>query len=238
MMFGQNKPRPAVEGRDVQVHEVFYTLQGEGPFAGHPAVFVRVSGCNLRCWFCDTKWDDDNDATFTPEEVVDLVDYKNQNSVAKLVVLTGGEPLRHDLSELITLLSQRGYHVQIETSGSIWNRCVQLPGVTTVISPKTKVNKKFYDQDIGDGNYMSLAWKYVLADEQMPFDAPTQRMPDGKTIGAAPPAPPPLGALVYMQAIDEQDEAKNKANLIWVSQLCLENGFIFSVQTHKLAGLR
>lgn len=68
-MFGQNTPRRRESGGLLQVQDVFYTIQGEGPFAGRTAVFIRLTGCNLRCWFCDTVWGDDSDVYQEPAQI-------------------------------------------------------------------------------------------------------------------------------------------------------------------------
>lgn len=70
----------------MKINEIFYSLQGEGRYAGTPAVFVRFSGCNLRCGFCDTSHDSGVDMTC--EEIVDHI----ERYPAKRVILTGGEP--------------------------------------------------------------------------------------------------------------------------------------------------
>ncbi|UPV99885.1 7-carboxy-7-deazaguanine synthase QueE [Halorussus gelatinilyticus] len=100
------------------VNELFESLQGEGRLAGVPSVFVRTSGCNLRCWFCDsyhTSWEPTH-ATMSVEEIVAEVESYD----AEHVVLTGGEPLLHDASvALLTELDARGYHTTVETNGTI-----------------------------------------------------------------------------------------------------------------------
>ncbi len=150
-MHGQNKLRPA-ERRDdgkLQVHEVWRTIQGEGPFAGMPAVFIRLTGCNLACTFCDTKWDDERDKYMDVQDILTLVDLCACNEIGhracKLVVLTGGEPMRQDLSKLVPLLLEDGFQVQIETAGTYWQDWIALydsdvvdSKLTLVCSPKTK----------------------------------------------------------------------------------------------------
>lgn len=95
-----------------KINEIFYSLQGEGAHAGHAAVFVRFSGCNLRCPFCDT--DHIGGAQMTLEEIVEEVG----NYPAHLVVLTGGEPSLFVTDELIEALHKAGKFVAIETNGT------------------------------------------------------------------------------------------------------------------------
>jgi 7-carboxy-7-deazaguanine synthase len=100
------------------ISEIFHSLQGEGGLAGVPSVFVRTSGCNLRCNWCDTPY-----ASWSPEgttmSVAEIVAAVRQHD-ARHVVLTGGEPmLAKDLRELAAELKQLGYHITIETAATI-----------------------------------------------------------------------------------------------------------------------
>ncbi len=98
------------------VMEHFYTIQGEGFYQGRAAYFVRLGGCDVGCVWCDVKesWDATNHARMTIEEIVTTI----KKTPAQLVVITGGEPLMHDLDELTTQLQQAGLQTNIETSGS------------------------------------------------------------------------------------------------------------------------
>ena len=108
----------SVSGTALPINEMFYSLQGEGTLAGIPSVFVRTSGCNLRCWFCDsyhTSWE----PTHGWVGVEDLVE-EVQSHDAEHVVVTGGEPLIHDeIEALLGRLGDEGYHVTVETNGTI-----------------------------------------------------------------------------------------------------------------------
>jgi len=111
-------PDGEVDGPALPINELFESLQGEGVLAGVPSVFVRTSGCNLRCWFCDsyhTSWEPTHSWMGLDEIVGRVAEFD-----ADHVVLTGGEPLIHDEAvALIERLSDRGYHVTVETNGTI-----------------------------------------------------------------------------------------------------------------------
>ena len=100
------------------INELFASLQGEGKLAGQPSTFVRTSGCNLRCWFCDsyhTSWEPTG-AWRDREAILEAVAERDPDHV----VLTGGEPLIHDgAADLLAALDDRGYHVTVETNGTI-----------------------------------------------------------------------------------------------------------------------
>ena len=97
-----------------KINEIFYSLQGEGYHSGTPAVFVRFSGCNLRCAFCDTQHQEGE--MMSLQEIVDEI---NKYSNAPLLVLTGGEPsLFVDEAFVAELKQQTGKKIAIETNGT------------------------------------------------------------------------------------------------------------------------
>lgn len=96
--------------------EDFYTIQGEGVHTGKAAYFIRLAGCDVQCWWCDVK--DSWDESIHPRvKTIDLIN-RVMDSGAEMVVITGGEPLLHNLEALTFRLKQEGLKVHIETSGS------------------------------------------------------------------------------------------------------------------------
>jgi len=98
------------------VMEHFYTLQGEGAYQGQAAYFVRLGGCDVGCVWCDVK--DSWDAAKHPLLKIEDLLFSIKSTPSKIVVVTGGEPLLHDLTELTTQLKNAGLRTHIETSGS------------------------------------------------------------------------------------------------------------------------
>ena len=97
----------------MKVNEIFYSLQGEGYHSGTPAVFVRFSGCNLRCPFCDTQHEEGIE--MSEAEIVEAV----KAYPASLVVVTGGEPAMQLTEGLVDALHAAGKYVSVETNGTL-----------------------------------------------------------------------------------------------------------------------
>ena len=111
-MSNQNENKVEV----LPVMEAFYTVQGEGKYAGTAAYFIRLGGCDVGCVWCDVKesWD----ADVHPKETITEIVTKAKQYPAPLVVITGGEPAMYDLTNLTRALRSEGKYVAIETSGA------------------------------------------------------------------------------------------------------------------------
>lgn len=98
------------------VVEMFSTLQGEGKFTGHPAFFIRLAGCDVGCHWCDIKesWDSNMHPVMSVNEIVDAA----VDAGISIAVITGGEPLLHNLNELTRKLRLKGIRTHLETSGT------------------------------------------------------------------------------------------------------------------------
>lgn len=102
------------------VMEAFYTIQGEGFYQGKAAYFIRLGGCDVGCFWCDVKesWDADAHPQFTVAAIVEQALQAVPSAKDVIAVITGGEPLMHNLEALTTGLQQAGFKTNIETSGS------------------------------------------------------------------------------------------------------------------------
>lgn len=236
--------RAISDGATLEVHSIFDTIQGEGPFAGEPAVFLRLAGCNLQCPLCDTEY---TDGSYRADvnDIVTSVCAKAAGDIM-LVVITGGEPFRQNIAPLIHLLISYGFQVQIETngmlpvqdSGVIWEH-VDCGNCHIVISPKTSS----LDSEI---IHHAAAFKYVVKYGDLdPGDlisraALDHPLPKNRSVGR-PPAD--WQGVVYIQPADEQDPALNAINMEAAvrSVRYKAPGEMFirrlSIQMHKIAEL-
>jgi len=109
------------------------TIQGEGIDLGRKTYFVRFAGCDNKCLWCDTKYAQkvEEPKYLTPEEIIHQLDIKKCNNV----VLTGGNPCIHDLTDLVLLLNTKGFLISLETQGTFWRDWVRGVDLVT-LSPK------------------------------------------------------------------------------------------------------
>ena len=126
----------------LRVNEVFYSIQGESSYAGRPCVFVRLTGCNLRCSYCDTKYAYEEGIELEIGEIIDRVAFYQ----CPLVEVTGGEPLmQKETPALIRRFLDEGYEVLLETNGSqdisqVDGRCVKIVDIKCPSSGETDEN--------------------------------------------------------------------------------------------------
>ena len=144
-MFGTNPTRKVLrdDGKVLATQEIFLTIQGEGPFAGVPALFIRLAGCHLACHFCDTDFESHMESRATVSVAAEAQELARGTH---LYVLTGGEPLRQNIAPLCLALLENPLNVvQIETAGNIWQKDLTplfkdpalAPRLHLVCSPKT-----------------------------------------------------------------------------------------------------
>lgn len=224
------------DGRTLLVHSIFYTIQGEGPFTGRPAVFVRLAGCNLQCPACDTEYTQ-GAQEMTVRAIVAEVTMETQ--IVPLVVITGGEPFRQNLEPLVLKLLNLGHEVQVETNGTLpppSEHFAELCSTDTnkkfkcfvVCSPKAgRTHPKLHP--------IICAYKYVM-------EAGNVSQSDGLPIEALQHSAHPFVARphegfigpVYLQPCDSKDEAQNKQNLYACIDSCMTHGYTLQLQVHKL----
>lgn len=219
-MFGDNPKRKAIndDGAILQVQSIFATFQGEGPYAGYPSVFIRLGGCNLACSFCDTEFE-----TFSTIELNHIIEEveKLSGNRRKLVVITGGEPMRQNIIPLCEKLLSLGYQVQIETNGTIFR---PLPNEVSIIcSPKATAKK--YNNIHPELLERITALKFIIA-----ADLPIYN--DVPELGQQTHQLP-----VYVQPMDQYDPIKNQANIKHALAIANKYGYRISLQIHKILNI-
>jgi organic radical activating enzyme len=201
------------------VLEIFYSIQGEGAHVGMPAVFVRLAGCPLSCPFCDTPSRNDKGTLMSVAEIMSEIN-KYQS---ELVILTGGEPTMHDLTELVTAIDEDDRQIVIETNGvanpfpimdlSIW--------VHYSVSPKAvSVSKEMYALA---GSIKLLCGLETTADDIL--EQATMINSYG------------YPEILLQPIVDDGPYAEN-LTLAHTVNLCLQTGYKLSLQIHKILGVR
>lgn len=162
-MFGTNplRKKEQTDGLSLRVQKIWHTIQGEGPFAGCPAVFIRLAGCNLRCYFCDTDFESGYGNVMSVGDVLDQV--RSFISYPSLVVITGGEPFRQNILPLCNALVFSSFRTQLETAGTFWvaglEMLIKTGAVSLVCSPKSG---KVHDAISKHCQH----WKYLINAEE------------------------------------------------------------------------
>lgn len=230
-MFGRNPVRAQIrgDGQRLWVQSLFHTLQGEGPLQGRPAIFLRLGGCNLRCFWCDTDFETSEWQPLLPELLGRIEDMVTQTGT-RLIVLTGGEPFRQNIAPLIEALLGRGLSVQIETNGTLWVDLPEHDDLMIVCSPKTPTLNASLRARIS-------AFKYVLGQDDPESD---DGLPNNSTQCAGRAdrlARPTASVPVYVSPRDVCDAAANTANMKHCAEVAMRHNYILTLQIHKILGL-
>lgn len=213
----------------LDVHSIFSTIQGEGPFCGRPAVFVRLAGCNLQCPGCDTEYTEGRQRLNYNQIITQVfMRLKKTNSNANLIVISGGEPFRQNIAPFCDFLIENDFDVQIETNGSMQIPMELSQLVTVVCSPKTA---KLHPTAL----YRANAFKYVMkagsvhAEDGLPLQALDHR---ATPFIARPPKS--FKGKIYLQPMDEQDAMFNLENIQAVLCSAMKFNYTVQLQIHKL----
>ena len=216
------------------ISEIFHTLQGEGRYTGVPCIFIRTSGCNLRCSWCDTPY-----TSWNPKgrdmSVAAIMAETEAWSAVPYAVITGGEPLlQKDLAPLVEALRERGHHTTIETAGTIFQPAV-LPDFFS-LSPKLANstpgprhaaeralhlrNNRFEPLSRYLESGIDLQFKFVLQEEE--DTAEVVRLVEELSI-------PRRQVFLMPEGVDgEQLRARGP----WVAEACKREGFSYSGRLH------
>lgn len=235
-------PRPYLrdhDGEDLQFHSIFRTIQGEGVYSGHLAIFVRLAHCIIDCPLCDTEYTEGAELknhNWIVDYACRLARPTGSKGRAKLVVITGGEPFRQNLMPLIKLLNEYGFIVQIESNGvlipqhSSWllGR-IRQNRVAVMISPKTPKISSFW-------GYETCFFKYVIdgtnldPTDGLPIVALGYNIGEGKNV-----ARPPLGYEnnIYVTPMDVDDNTAYELNIQAATNSAMLHNYVVQLQIHK-----
>jgi 7-carboxy-7-deazaguanine synthase len=218
------------------ISEIFHSLQGEGELTGVSSVFVRTSGCNLRCNWCDTPY-----ASWNPVgkdmSVVEIVSAV-QSFPAKHVVLPGGEPMvAKAMPELARTLKQLGYHLTIETAATVLPEGI----VCDFASLSPKLSNSAPDKRLSDGwreKHETLRWQPEVVqtwvegyDYQFKFVvAQPEDVDEVEALLADLPSEIPRHRVLLMPEGISMDALRERAT--WLPELCKARGYRYAHRLH------
>jgi len=219
----------------MRIAEIFHSIQGEGLLAGVPSIFIRTSGCNLRCHWCDTPY-----ASWKPEgpemsieEILKKISEWNCNHI----VLTGGEPMiAPDLPELATVLKKQKKHITIETAGTIFPNGIpcDLASLSPKLSNSTPSpernpawNKKHEATRLQPEVISEWIRKYPF---QLKFVVSSEKdLAEIKDLLSRLPPVPFHQVLLMPEGIDSKTLASRSP---WLVEICKREGFRFCPRLH------
>lgn len=189
----------------MKINEIFYSIQGEGARQGEPSIFIRLSGCDLACGFCDTEFESGKE--MTPKEVLDYITFRW--SRCQWIVWTGGEPTLQLTQEIVDFFKAHGRKQAVETNG---NHPVPSGLDWVVCSPK--VAEHVLEKNFPDG---VDELRYV------------------RHVGQLDVPQPKIKAKVYYLSPRFNGDAADVESIRHCMKLCLENPkWRLSIQAHKL----
>lgn len=221
----------------MKVSEIFHSLQGEGKLLGVPSVFVRASGCNLRCTWCDTpyaSWDPKGDQ-MAPAEILTCVLAYN----CKHAVLTGGEPMMFpEMAELGKNLNKANIHITVETAGTLWQEFpIDLASISPKLKNSTPIDReggKFVQQHENQRINIDVLrkfatsktirerqWKFVIATPQDLAEAESILCEIGNINRD--------DVLLMPEGVTQESLAEKS---LWLADLCKEKNYRFAPRLH------
>lgn len=219
----------------MKLSELFHSIQGEGKLLGVPSVFVRASGCNLRCTWCDTpyaSWNPEGES-FSVEQIVEKV----AQYPARHVVLTGGEPMiMPDIVPLTQQLKAQGYHITIETAATVYQPvAVDLASLSPKLAnstPRDREGGRFAETHEKQRLNLAVIQQFIdtSPDFQLKFVvASEQDLAEIDAILADVKGWRPADVLLMPEGTDA--ETLN-ARAGWISDVCKGRGFRYCPRLH------
>ena len=199
----------------MKINETFVSLQGEGHFTGTPAFFLRLSGCNLQCPFCDTQHQ-----TFIEMSEDEIVQEASREK-PRHIVITGGEPALQLTQSLVDKLHEAGFFIQVETNGTL-----PLPqGIDWVTcSPKSLTPALSKGEGVQTIDELKVLF---MGDGSDPEEMVSPLLGEG------------TGVRLFLQPLDTGDEMRNRIILRDTIAYILQHPkWSLSLQTHKMLGIK
>ena len=213
----------------MKIAELFYSIQGEGSLVGVPSVFIRTSGCNLRCAWCDTPY-----TSWRPEGAempLDQIVEQVKAHTARHVVVTGGEPMiAPEIVPLTERLRSLGLHITIETAGTVF---AAVACDLMSISPKLS-NSTPEGEWAARHNRLRIqpaVLRELMARYEYQLKFVIEKPADVEEVGAlagqlgAPPA-----RVILMPEGTDRDRLRERS--VWLAEICKQEGFRFSPRLH------
>jgi len=219
----------------VKIAEIFHSIQGEGKLMGVPSIFVRASGCNLRCTWCDTPY-----ASWEPQgqdQRIEQIVAEVEKYPARHVVLTGGEPMiMPEIAALCDVLKEKKYHLTMETAGTVYAPVkIDLASVSPKLANSTPIDRE-------GGRFASVHEKHrlnipviqqfidVSPDCQLKFVVSDEAdLREVDAILAQLHRWQPADVLLMPEGTDVETQ---NARTPWVTDLCKQRGFRFCPRLH------
>ncbi len=214
----------------MRIAEIFYSVQGEGSLAGVPSIFVRTSGCNLRCSWCDTPY-----TSWNPEgedlSIDRILDRTLEFTSARHVVLTGGEPMiAPGIMELSQRFRDRGMHITIETAGT-----VLAPVACDLMSISPKLSNSTPEGPFQAQHERLRSQPDVLRkltgsyDYQLKFVISCERDVEEARAVAFEVGAPPCKVILMPEGVTAEALDRRGA---WIAEVCKRHGFRFGPRLH------
>jgi 7-carboxy-7-deazaguanine synthase len=214
--------------------EIFYSVQGEGRLIGVPSAFIRTSGCNLRCWFCDssyTSWEPEGTHHAIPEILSALKVFPTRH-----VVITGGEPLlAPEIEGLCRELAEKGFHITVETAATVFKPLVcdlaSLSPKLASSTPHEREGGKFAEKHERLRLQKDVIQAFMdRSDYQLKFviDTPAD-LPEVQAILSSLKGVDPTKVLLMPQGVTRRELDERSP---WLIEACKQHGFRFCPRLH------